>query len=74
MLGLNQYGLAENYNNLFVVSRELARNGFVFDLRNAEGEVRLGFSGTRTFRTRVNSFVFSKKVIETTAAGIQVVL
>ncbi len=74
MLGLNQYHNAENYSNLFVVSRELARNGFVFDLRNAEAEVRLGFSGTRTFRTRVNTFVFSKKVIETTASGIQVVL
>lgn len=74
MLGLNNYSNAENYSNLFVVSRELARNGFVFDLRNAEAEVRLGFSATRAFRTRVNTFVFSKKVIETTASGIQVVL
>ena len=74
MLGLNQHSNNENYSNLFVVSRELARNGFVFDLRNAEAEVRLGFSAPRTFRTRVNTFVFSKKVIETTASGIQVVL
>ena len=74
MLGLNNYSNAENYSNLFVVSRELARNGFVFDLRNAEAEVRLGFAETRTFRTRVNTFVFSKKVVETTASGIQVVL
>ncbi len=74
MLGVNEYGYIEDYNNSFVVARELARNGFVFDLRNAEGEIRLGFSATRTFRTRINSFVFSKKIVETTANGVQVVL
>ena len=74
MLGVNEFGYIEDYNNSFVVARELARNGFVFDLRNAEGEIRLGFSGTHTFRTRINSFVFSKKIVETTAQGVQVVL
>ena len=74
MLGLNQGGYAEDYNNTFFVSRELARNGFVFDLRNAEAELRLGFSGVRAQRLRVNTFVFSKKIVQTTATGVEVVL
>ena len=74
MLGVNEYGYIEDYNNTWVVARELARSGFVFDLRNAEGEIRLGFGAVRAWRTRVNTFVFSKKIIETTAQGVQVVL
>ena len=74
MLGVNEYGYIEDYNNTWIVARELARSGFVFDLRNAEGEIRLGFGAVRGWRTRVNTFVFSKKIIETTAQGVQVVL
>ncbi len=76
-LGQNQGGQAEDYSNTFLISRELARNGFVFDLRNAEAELRLGFSGPRPNagdRLRVNTFVFSKKIVQTTATGVEVVL
>lgn len=76
-LGQNQGGQAEDYSNTFLISRELARSGFVFDLRNAEAELRLGFSGPRPNagdRLRVNTFVFSKKIVQTTATGVEVVL
>ena len=75
-LGANEYSMCEDYNNLYFVGRELARNGFVFDLRNAEAELRLGFSAARPAgnRIRVNTYVFSKKVVETSPAGVQVVL
>ena len=73
-LGRNIGSDMDNYNQTFLVSRELARNGFVFDLRNAEAEVRTAYSATRTNITRVNTFVFSKKIIETTESGVAVIL
>ena len=45
----------------------------VFDLRNAEPELRLSFSGSRSHILRANTFVFSKKIIQTTATGLQVI-
>jgi len=73
-LGRNEDSDLDNYNQTYLMCRELARNGFVFDLRNAEAEVRIGFSGNRTNIIRINTFVFSKKIIETTENGVQVVL
>ncbi len=73
-LGRNIGSDLENYNQTFLVSRELARNGFVFDLRNAEAEIRTSYSAARTNITRVNTFVFSKKIIETTESGVAVIL
>ena len=72
-LGNADYCDLENYTNTPLVSRELAREGMVFDLRNAEPELRLSFSGTRTNILRANTFVFSKKIIQTTATGLQVI-
>ena len=63
----------ENYTNTPLISRELAREGMVFDLRNAEPELRLSFSGSRSNILRANTFVFSKKIIQTTATGLQVI-
>ena len=63
----------ENYTNTPLISRELAREGMVFDLRNAEPELRLSFSASRTNILRANTFVFSKKIIQTTATGLQVI-
>ena len=73
-LGSNERGQLLDYSNAFLYSRELARGDFVFDLQNAEPEVRLGFSAARATPTRVNSFVFSNKVIRTTPQGIMVEL
>lgn len=72
-LGSNKYGDLCGYSNTFLIARELARSGFVFDLRNAEPEVRLSFSNTRTDILRLNTFVFSKRVIQTSAQGVQVI-
>ncbi len=63
----------ENYTNTPLISRELAREGMVFDLRNAEPELRLSFSASRPHILRANTFVFSKKIIQTTATGLQVI-
>ncbi len=72
-LGSADFGDLNGYSNKFLFSRELARQGFVFDLRNAEPEVRLQFSGVRASVLRVNTFVFSKRIVQTTAQGVQVI-
>ena len=76
-LGNVDFDDMEDYTNTPLIARELARGGMVFDLRNAEPELRLGFSGVRNGATqgilRANTYVFSKKIIQTTANGVQVI-
>lgn len=73
-LGLNKGQDSNDYNQTFLIARELARNNFVFDLRNSEAEIRLGFSGARAEVLKAQTFVFSQKIIQATATGVQVVL
>ena len=73
-LGSNEKGQLEDYSNTFLYARELARGDFVYSLRNAEPEVRLGFSATRTNPIRCNSFVFSRKVVDVSPQGLMVEL
>jgi hypothetical protein len=73
-LGSNEGGNLNNYTNSFVIARELARGEYVADLRNAEPEIRLGFSATRTGNIRVNTFVFSRKVVNIGVSGVAVEL
>ncbi len=72
-LGSDDFGDLNGEYKKILIRGELARQGFVFDLRNAEPEVRLQFSGVRTAVLRVNTFVFSKRIIQTTAQGVQVI-
>lgn len=73
-LGSNEGGNLNDYTNSFVVARELARGEYVADLRNAEPEIRLGFSATRAGNIRVNTFVFSRKVVNIGVSGVAVEL
>tara|TARA_R110000868_G_scaffold87498_2_gene244724 strand:+ start:8324 stop:10195 length:1872 start_codon:yes stop_codon:yes gene_type:complete len=72
----------EKYTNTYIHSRELAREDFVFNLRDAETQIRLGFSdgrpvsstdikgGNRTIFTRV----WSKKIVNISENGLRVIL
>jgi hypothetical protein len=73
-LGSNEAGNLNDYTNSFVIARELARGEYVADLRNAEPEIRLGFSATRTGNSRVNTYVFSRKVVNIGVSGVAVEL
>ena len=55
-LGNADYCDLENYTNTPLICRELARNGMVFDLRNAEPELRLSFAAARNNILRANTF------------------
>lgn len=72
-LGNADFDDLEDYCNTPLICRELARKGMIFDLRNAEPEIRLGFSAARGSIVRADTFVFSKKIIQTTATGVQVI-
>ena len=64
-----------NYTNTWVVARELARGNYFYDLSDAEPQIRLGFSGTRTNNLTINTAVWSKKiVVADPQQGIRVIL
>lgn len=78
-LGSNEAGNLNDYSNSFMVARELARGVYVADLRNAEPEIRLGFSAVRSGlgqigNVRVNTYVFSRKVVNMGMSGVAVEL
>ena len=62
------------YTNSFIHSRELAREQFVFDLASAEPQIRLAFSGTRTDNYTLHTLVWSKKIVNISSNGLQVIL
>lgn len=63
----------EVHTNPFVVARAVAPSeGFIFDLKDAEPELRMGFSGSRTFNTRVYSFVIQENVVTVDGSGLRV--
>ena len=70
-LGCGEYCDLDIYTNRYMHARELARQPSVFNLQNAEPQIRLGFAsargldeqGVQIVNTRMTSFVFSKKVL-----------
>ena len=57
--------------NRFIIARELARGNMVYNLQNAEPQLRLGFSAARgadaylqqRTNTTMRTYVFAKKII-----------
>tara|TARA_R100001230_G_C5686768_1_gene196560 strand:- start:1867 stop:3393 length:1527 start_codon:yes stop_codon:yes gene_type:complete len=66
---------ADHYTNTFLVGRQLARQPYYYDLGNAEGQIRLGFSGARGFDTLADTYIWSRKIISVSEnGGVQVIL
>lgn len=66
---------ADHYTNTFLVGRQLARQPYYYDLGNAEGQIRLGFSAGRAGDVLADSFVWSRKIVSVSEqGGLQVVL
>ena len=51
------------YTNTFAIARQLARQPYYYNLRDAEGQIRLGFSGARGGDTLSNTFIWSKRIV-----------
>ncbi len=65
----------ETYTNCFAVARQLARRGYYYSLRDAEGQLRLGFSAVRASNFITNTFIWSIKIINVDTNGeINVIL
>lgn len=70
-LGCNEHASLDYYTNRYIHARELARGNSVFNLQNAEPQIRVGFSAPRGVdkinnqigNVRMNSYVFSKKIL-----------
>jgi len=66
---------ADNYTNVFTIGRQLARDPYYYDLGNAEGQIRLGFSAARTNDTLCDTFVWSRKIASVSdSGGVQIIL
>lgn len=65
----------EAYTNSFAIARQLAKRPYHYDLKDAEGQIRMGFSGSRTQNVSINNYVWSKKVVVVNGTGdMEVVL
>ena len=74
-LGQSDQHNLNNYTNTYLTARELARGQYFYDLSDAEPQLRLGFSGTRTDNLTINTYVWSKKiVVADPQQGIRVIL
>lgn len=63
------------YTNNFMIGRQLAKRPYYYDLKEAEGQIRLGFSAVRTDNFTINTFVWNKFVLNVGAgADIAVVI
>ena len=62
----------DGYSNTFLVARELARGSMSYNLRDSKPQLRLGFSGTRTNISRINTYVWSEKTIRASPDGLQI--
>lgn len=63
-----------DYSFTYVTARELARGqDFVFSLKDAEGQLRMGFSDARTFNTKLISYIFSVRSIMISNNALEVV-
>lgn len=80
-LGCGEFADLDVYTNRFIVARELARDGSVFNLQNAEPQLRLTFTAARANDlynqdpfTNLNmlTYVFSKQVIQITDKGLEI--
>ncbi len=70
-LGNDDGANLEAYTNTFLISRQLAKRPFYYDLKEAEGQIRLGFlnTPTRTQPFQINTYVWSKKIVDIASDG-----
>lgn len=74
-LGQSDQHNLNDYTNTYLIARELARGNYFYDLTDAEPQIRLGFSNTRTQNEQISTWVWSKRVVVADPQqGIRVIL
>ena len=80
-LGSGEFSDLDIYTNRFMIARQLARDGSVFNLQNAEPQIRLTFTAGRgadivgeVARNNINmlTYVFSKQIINISDSGLEI--
>jgi len=59
----------EKYTNTFLIGRQLAKKPYYYDLKDSEGQIRLGFSAAPGANYQVNTFVWNNKVVNVGAGA-----
>lgn len=59
----------EKYTNTFLIGRQLAKKPYYYDLKDSEGQIRLGFSAAPGDNYQVNTFVWNNKVVNVGAGA-----
>ena len=59
----------EKYTNSFLIGRQLAKRPYYYDLKDSEGQIRLGFSAAAGANYQVNTFVWNNKVVNVGAGA-----
>jgi hypothetical protein len=59
----------EKYTNSFLIGRQLSKRPYYYDLKDSEGQIRLGFSAAPGANYQVNTFVWNNKVVNVGAGA-----
>ena len=62
-LGNSEGANLAQYTNTFMIARQLAKRPYHYDLKSAEGQIRLEFSAVRANNVSINSFVWNTKIL-----------
>jgi len=68
-LGNSQGANLGIYTNCFYNARQLAKRPYFYDLKSAEGQIRLGFSAARANNVNINTFIWNRKVLNVGAGA-----
>ncbi len=79
-LGSGEFADLDIYTNRFMIARQLARDGSVFNLQNAEPQIRLTFTAARGNdvhgvaygNLNMLTYVFSKQIINISDSGLTI--
>lgn len=71
-MGDNSGANLNGYTNQYLHALRLAKDPFIYDLSQAEPQIRLGFSAGRTYNMNAYTFVFSNKIISVDQSGVSV--
>ncbi len=59
----------EKYTNTFLIGRQLAKKPYYYDLKDSEGQIRLGFFEAPGANYQVNTFIWNNKVVNVGAGA-----
>ena len=72
-LGSAISGNLADYSNTYLIARELSRGQYVYNLKDSEAQLRTRYSTTRSNNFKINTYCFSKKIVNVSNEGLVVI-